>query len=188
LGGPLCVFDSATGKVDQYMHLVEDQSVVSLALLPDGRLVGGTSIGGGGGSHPTQTEAKLFVWDPERREKQYETVAVAGEKEISAMAVGKDGLVYGFAGATLFVFDPKTEKVIEKSQHSLGQLVYNAVFPGPGGRLYGLSANGIFVIDHATRRALILANYPGGIQGGYAIRGREIFFISGSQIVSYVLP
>jgi len=188
LGGPLCVFDPATGKVDQYLHLVRDQSVVALAALPDGRIVGGTTVGGGGGSHPTQTEAKLFLWDPEEREKIFETVPVPGEGTIGALAVGKDGMVYGFAGATLFVLDPKEQRVVDSAPHGLGGVIYNAVFPGPEGQLYGLASNGIFTIDPATRRPRILANYPGGIHGGWAIRGREVFFTSGPQIVSYTLP
>jgi streptogramin lyase len=188
LGGPLCVFDPASGKVEAYPQVVQDQSVVALAVLPDGRLVGGTTIGGGGGSHPTQTEAKLFVWDPATRTKQFETVAVPGEGSVVALALGPDGMVYGAAGATLFVFDPKEQKVIETAPHGLGNVVYNAIFPGPEGRLYGVSSNGIFSIDPATRRPRVLAAYPGGIEGGAAIRGREIYFTSGPQIISHVLP
>jgi hypothetical protein len=188
LGGPLCVLDPATGQVEQYLHFVPDQSVVALALLPDGRLVGGTTIGGGGGSHATQTEAKLFLWDPEKREKLLETVPVPGEGTITALAVGKDGMVYGFAGPTLFVFDPQQRKVIDSAPHGLGTIIYNAVVPGPEGNLYGLASNGIFTLDLATRRPRILAAYPGGIHGGCALRRKEIFFTSGPQIVSYALP
>jgi hypothetical protein len=188
LGGPLCVLDPATGAVEQYLHLVADQSVVALAALPEGLIVGGTTIGGGGGSHPTQTEAKLFLWDPVKRQKLFETVPVSGEGAVGALAVGKDGLVYGVAGATLFVFDPKERKIIDSAPHGVGSVVYNAIFPGPEGNLYGLASDGIFTIDPATRRPKILANYPGGIHGGYAIRGREVYFTSGPQIVSYTLP
>jgi streptogramin lyase len=188
LGGPLCVFDPATGRVDQYLHLVKDQSVVALALLPDGRLVGGTTIGGGGGSQPTQTEARLFLWDPGKREKVFETVPVPGEGTVAALACGGDGLVYGFAGGTLFVFEPKDQQVVDKAAHDLGSVVYNAVFPGPEAKLYGLSSKGIFEIDPATRRARLLAAYPGRIEGGWALRGRSIYFTSGPQILSWTMP
>jgi hypothetical protein len=188
LGGPLCVLDPATGKVDAYPHLVKDQSVVALAALPDGRIVGGTTVGGGGGSHATQKEAVLFLWDAERREKVFETVPVPGQGGVAALAVGRDGLVYGFAGTTMFVFDPRTQKVLETATHELGAVIFNAVGPGPGGELYGLASGGIFTIDVEKRRPRVLAKYPGGIEGGFAIRGRQIFFTSGPQIVSYTLP
>ena len=188
LGGPLCVLGPATGKVDAYPDLVKDQSVVALAALPDGRIVGGTTVGGGGGSHPTQKEAALFLWDAQRREKVFETVPVPGQGSIAALAVGRDGMVYGFAGPTLFVFDPRSQKVLETAPHGLDTVVYNAVGPGPGGELYGLARGGIFTIDVEKRRPRVLAKYPGGIEGGFAIRGRQIFFTSGPQIVSYTLP
>ncbi|HOS92017.1 MAG TPA: hypothetical protein PLQ54_01785, partial [Armatimonadota bacterium] len=38
LGGPLCAWDPATGQVEQYPHVITDQSVVSLAVLPGGRI------------------------------------------------------------------------------------------------------------------------------------------------------
>ncbi len=188
LGGPICVFDPATGEVDQYMHVVEDQSVVALAALPSGLIVGGTTVAGGGGSHATQTEAKLILWDPANREKLVETVPVPGETAIYTLAVGGDGLVYGFAGGTMFVFDPEERKVVETVEHELGAVVYSAVAMGPDGELIGLASGGIFAIDEATRRPRVLATYPGGIGGGFAIRGRDVFFTSGPQIFSYRLP
>jgi len=188
LGGPLCVFDPETGTVDAYPHLVRDQSVVALAALPDGRLVGGTSVGGGGGSHATEKEAKLFLWDAEKREKLFEIVPAPGQGGISALAVGRDGLVYGFAGPTMFVFDPATQKMLETAEHGLGGVIYNAVGPGPDGELYGLASGGIFTIGQEKRRPRVLAKYPDGIHGGFAIRGRQVFFTSGPQIVSYTLP
>lgn len=189
LGGPLCVYDPATGKIDQYMHVVKDQSVAALAVLPNGLIVGGTTIGGGGGSHPTQTEAKLFLWDPAKREKLFETVPVPGEGSIIALGVGTNGLVYGFAGFDkLFVFDPATRKVVQTGPQSLGNVVYNALGPGPDGKLYGLASRGIFTLDEATHTQKLVAEYPGGISGGFALRGRQIFFFQGPQIVSYTLP
>lgn len=188
LGGPLCCLDPATGQVEQFAHVVQDQSVVALAVLPDGIVVGGTTIGGGGGSHPTQTEARIFLWDPQRREKVFETVPVPGQGAVQALAVGPDGLVYGFAGPIMFVFDPARLEIIEQKPHGLGSVIYNAIGPGPDGQLYGLATGGIFTIDTAAREARILAAYPGGITGGFAIRGNRIYFTSGPQIVSYVLP
>lgn len=188
LGGPLCVFDPATGALEQHMHMVKDQSVVALALLPNGLIAGGTTIGGGGGSHPTQTEAKLFLWDPATGEKVFETVPAPGQGQVDALAVGPDRLVYVFAGGALAVFDPATRKMLETLPHGLGQVVYNAVGPGPDGALIGLASGGVFAIDADTRRPRILATYPGGIDGGFALRGRRVLFTSGPRIVSYTLP
>jgi len=67
-------------------------------------------------------------------------------------------------------------------------LFYNAVAPGPQGKLYGLTSKGIFTIDESTHSVNLLATYPDGISGGFAIRGREIFFAQGPQLISYHYP
>jgi len=188
LGGPLCVFDPAAGTVEQHLQLIQDQSVVALAALPDGRIVGGTTIGGGGGSRPTQAEAKVFLWDPATKQVVFQAVPVPGAGSIQALAVAKDGLVYGFADATLFILDPAQPAVIETAEHSLGGVIYNAIGPGPDGELYGLTSHSIFTIDTAMRRPRVIAEYPDGITGGFAIKGRDVFLLTGPQIVSYRLP
>jgi hypothetical protein len=88
----------------------------------------------------------------------------------------------------MFVFNPTTQQIVERWPHGLGSVVYNALGPGPGGQLYGLASGGIFTIDTDARQARLLAQYPGGITGGFAIRGHRIYFTSGPQIVSYTLP
>lgn len=188
LGGPLAVWDPATGEVEAHHHLVEDQSVISLALLPDGTLVGGTTVDGGPGSHSTQVEARLFVWDPAARAKLYETVPLPGTDAIDALAIGPDGLVYAFATGRMAVFDAAARRVVEVVEHRLGTVVYGSVLTGPDGRLYGLGRHCVFTVDTATRRPRILAEYPAGIDGGVALQGQRIYFCSGARIVSYQLP
>jgi len=68
------------------------------------------------------------------------------------------------------------------------RVIYNAVGPGPGGELFGVASGGVFTVNTKTRRPRLLARYPGAINGGFAIRGGRVFFISGAQIVSFALP
>jgi len=187
LGGPLCILDPATGKVDEYRHLVQHRGLRWLAVTRDGVCVGGTTIVGGGGSHATTTEAKLFLFDPAKREKVYEMVPAPGKTQIDSLAVGRDGIVYGFAGETMFVFDPTARKVLGSGAHDLGGLPFNSIGEGPRGELYGVSTKGIFTIDQDRRQAKLIAEYPGSC-GGFAIRGRDLYFAAGAQIVSYRLP
>lgn len=188
LGGPLCVFDPETGKIDQYMNIIQDQSVSALAALPNGMIIGGTTIYGGLGINATQTDAKFFMWNPQSREKYFETIPVPKQGTIDALAIGNSGIVYGFAGDTMFVFDPTQQKIIRTTPNILGKVIYNAVAAGPQGKLYGLTSKGIFTIDELTHDIKLQATYPGGISGGFAIRGNEIFFTQGPQLLSYQLP
>lgn len=189
LGGPLCVFDPVTGRLDQYTHVVQDHSVISLAVTKEGMIVGGTTIAGGGGSHPTQAEAKIFLWDPVKHEKLFETVPAIGNSSIEALCVGKDGLVYGFANKRImFVFDPRTRKIVSAKPSGIGNVIYNAIGRGADGKLYGLHTGGIFTIDEKEHEIKQIVAYPQGIDGGFAIRGKRIYFTSGPRIVSYMLP
>jgi hypothetical protein len=187
LGGPLTVWDVESGKVDQYHHLIRDQSVISLAAWKD-RIVGGTTTGGGGGSHPTQKEAVLFLWNPETRAKEFETVPVPGARSINDLIAAPNGLVYGLAGRTLFVFDPAKREVLERKAFPVGGSIYNSVALGPDGRIWGLAPEGIFVIDTKTNEASLVAKAPERISGGFDLRGNAIYFISGPAVYRYNMP
>jgi streptogramin lyase len=187
LGGPLSVWDVEAGTVEQFHHLIPDQSVISLAAWK-GRIVGGTTIGGGGGSHPTQTEARLFVWNPETKKKEFEVVPVPGERALNDLITAPNGLVYGIAGSTLFVFDPASREVKERKPLPFRGTVYSSVAIGPDGRIWGLASEGIFAIDTKTNEGTLIARSPERITAGFALRDGAIYFVSGAAVYKYTLP
>ncbi len=188
LGGSLCVLDPSNGKVDQYSDLVNDQSIVALTTLSDGLVVGGTSIYGGTGSHPTQREATLFIWNPRLSEKVFQTVPVPGQPTVAALSASPNGMVYGFAGKMMFEFDPARKEVARLVVSGIGEVLPNALGLGPDGALYGLTHQGIFRIAGSKSRPVMIATYPAGIDRGFAIIGHQLFFASKSRMVSYRLP
>ncbi len=187
LGGPLVEWDVDAGVVSKFDHVVEDQSVISLAAWK-GLIVGGATVRGGGGSRPTAQEAKLFLWDPAARRKLFETVPVPGASAINNLIAAPGGLVCGMAGETLFVFDPAKREVVERQKMPFRAAIYNAVAAGPDGRLWGLTRQGVFVIDPGTRQATLAAKAPRPITGGFALRGNAVYFISGPSVWRYHLP
>lgn len=186
LGGPLTVWDIDTGAVEQFHHVVRNQSVVSLSAWKD-RIVGGTSIGGGGGSHPTESGAKLFVWDPKRKRTEFEIVPIEGAASINNLITAPNGLIYGFAGRSLFVFDPEKLVITERRPISLGGTIYNSVAIGLDGLIWGLAPEGIFTIDTKTNDVVLSARAPERITGGFAFRDNEIYFISGPAVYRYTI-
>lgn len=110
-GGALVEIDGATDNVVSLGEIVQKQSVITLAFQGD-MLVGGCSIWGGLGIQPVEKEAKLFVWDPMKKQKVFEIVPVPGAKAITSLINGPDGNVWGYAGGTLFKFDLKKKAVI----------------------------------------------------------------------------
>jgi len=110
LGGALAFYDPVTGAVDSYVNVVKDQSIIALCY-NEGYIYGGTSVYGGLGGLPSESEGKLFVWDVKAAQKVCEIVPVPGEKVVSAVTVGKDGLVWGMTSGHLFAFNRATAAI-----------------------------------------------------------------------------
>ena len=192
LGGPLCELEPARGQIQCWSNLIQNHSVVALASHPNGMVVGGTTVNGGGGSHPTEAVPKIFAWSPESRKLLFaiELGFNCSCDGIDAVAVGKTGHVVGIAGLTAFVVDLDRQKIVATaaiSSAKIGAVVYNSLRAGPSGTLYGLGANGIFTFDDDNNRIQLVAPFQ-SISGGMAIRGQEIFFTAGPDVVSYKLP
>jgi len=186
LGGPLTVWDVEANTVEQFHHLIPNQSVITLTAWKD-RIVGGTNVGGGGGSHPTEKEAKLFIWDPKTKKKEFEMVPVEGAGVLNDFITAPNGLVYGTAGRTLFVFDPETRTVKHRQELPFRGTIYSGVAMGPGGLIWGLAPEGIFTIDTKTNEVSLVARAPEKVTGGFALRGNEIYFISGPAVYRYTI-
>ncbi len=126
VNGPLTIWNPRTNKVRKVAGVVPGESVVTLARA--GKLiVGGTSIYGGGGSRPTQKEARLFIWDPATGRKTFEAAPIAAATRMTDfLAISYDkimGIASGsgldikersmpLEGAKLFVFDLKTHRTV----------------------------------------------------------------------------
>lgn len=181
--------------------VIKDQSIASLTVWKQ-FIVGGTTIYGGGGSHPTQTSAKLFLWNTAANKLEFSTVPVPGAGDILDLIAAPNGLIYGIAGSqwpamlqqqqtvphaplTLFVFDPQTRQVKATKPLPFADVIYNSVAIGKDGRIWGLAEDGIFTIDTKTNDATLVAHAPEKITGGFEIRDGAIYFISESAVYRY---
>ncbi len=184
LGGPLTKWNSSTGQVEGFPHTVQDQSVVTLCEA-NGLIVGGTTVIGGGGSHPTQKEAKLFLWDPVAKRKVFETVPVAGAKEIGDLITAPNGKVLGIAEGTLFVFDPEQRQVVHRAAVPFPLSIdatYNSIAVGYDKQIWGLCRKGVFVIDPNTYVVTLVAEAPEPITAGFVMSDRSIYFGAGPHV------
>ena len=187
LGGPLTMWDIDWGRVSTYTNLVQDESVVSLAVF-DRMIVGGTTISGGGGSHPTQTSAKLFLYDVDSRSKKFETVPVAGAGTIDDLIVAPNRLVYGIAGSKLFVFDPVARQVVDTRSLPFSGTAYNSVTIAADGHIWGLATAGVFMIDPSTNVATLVAKSPASVTAGFAVDETGIYYASDATLYRYNFP
>lgn len=138
MGGPLLTWDTQTGKIEQYPQLVHNQSVVTLAI--SGNLIaGGTTVGGGGGRHPTEKEARFFLWDPKTRTKLFETAPVPGAGQITDLVAAPNRMIYGIAAKPSFAFD--LDRGGGKEKHSI-----------------------LFAFDPGSRRLFFAKSFPSQVR------------------------
>jgi outer membrane protein assembly factor BamB len=188
LGGALGVWDPKLNKtIENYRNLVTNQSIVSLAYEPkSGLIFGGSGNWGGGGTHPTEKEAKFFAFDPKQKRKVFEAALVPGAGSYSATeaAVGK---VFTTVGDRLFVFDPQTMQVVRtntlpgaQAQISLGR--------HRSGLLVGLTSGGVYAFDPLKGEVVHTASAPTHIHCGFALTDEAVYFGSGPTLWQYLLP
>jgi hypothetical protein len=188
LEGPLVAWDAPNGPALPYGDLVHNQSVVSLAAW-EGNIVGGTTVEGGGGSHPTENEARVFVWSSAQKRLLWDLVPVSGAGAITDLIASKRGLIYGIATGqgqhVLFTLDPRARRIVATQTLPFHAVVYNSLASADDGSIWGLAEEGIFQIDDATHQAKLNSVSPTPISGGFALRDGAIYFLSGSDVYRY---
>ena len=188
VGGGLGIVNLQTGAATLLTHgqVVPRHSTHTLKALPNGDLVGGTSVHAPGGGHPTETEGVLYLMDWVQRRVVWQTVPVPGAAEVFSVEIGADGLVYGLAtGAQFFVVDPVRRTVVQREDLSAhGELVRPALGRGPDGVVYGVLGQAVFRVEPADHRITVLAKPPVPITAGLAITGDRLYFASKANVWS----
>jgi len=191
-GGGLGIYDLETGEqtlLTADNDLLPGHSCITLKALPNGDLVGGTTIGAPGGGHTTATEAELFLLDWQTKQMAFHMVPVPGDDNIISIQVAADGLVYGLSGnSTFFVFDPNTRELVHsESFREYGGVPRHALQVGADGKLYAMMSKAIVKIIPGTFAHEKLADAPMGITAGGALVNGLLCFASGSHVWSYQL-
>lgn len=192
-GGGIGIYDLKAGTpqlLTAEKDLLASHSCITLGALPNGDVVGGTSINAPGGGHVKATEGELFILDWKTRKLVWHGAPVAGDSRIISIMVGKDGLVYGLSGkSTFFVFDPEQRKVLRsESLAKFGGVPRHALQLAKDGTLYATLSKAILRYDATGKKWLKLADTPATVTGGGALVGGRLYFASRAEIWMYDLP
>lgn len=194
VGGGLGIVNLETGD-SQLLTADEDllsgHSTITLQALPNGDLVGGTSINAPGGGHPTAEEAEIYILDWETKDVVFHTVPIPDEKSIISILVGPDGLVYGLsARRQFFVFDPEARQIVHTEDWSdYGSVPRHALHGGSDGTIYALMYSAILKITPGKPFSHEkLAGTPAGITKGGALVDGMLVFASNAHVWSYDIP
>ncbi|AXI10565.1 hypothetical protein CV093_18475 [Oceanobacillus sp. 143] len=167
LGGSLTALNpTAIENTVVYENVIHNQAIAGLAE-KDGTLYGSTTIAGGLGIDPTETAAKIFVWDIEGEEKLTEFVpeipdAAVQPKMISGMSLGPDGLLWSAADGIIFAIDPDTLEIVKSKNIYPDVIDYGRWRPihirwGEDGLMYTTLAGKLTVVDPSTLESETLA-------------------------------
>jgi hypothetical protein len=188
LGGALGVWDPALNRtVENYRNLITNQSIASLAWdSKSGLIFGGSGNYGGGGTKPTEQEAKFFAFDPNRKQKVFEAVLVPGAQKYPATCVSHRR-VFTTVGDKLLVFDPQSMSV-ERTVTLPGSQLDISLSEDRSGRLVGLTSKGVYLLDPARQGILLTAEAPVPINCGFALIHETVYFGSKAELWRYELP
>jgi hypothetical protein len=187
LGGAMAIFDPRAEKVvANFRHLVRNQSLVCVAWERHSNLIfGGSGVWGGGGSQAAEKEARLFAFDPVRREKVYEATPLSGDSGIKVLAA-PEGKVFGVGSSNkTFVFDPRTRTVTRTFENPFGSQVWGSYRVGKDGLIWGLTTRAIFTLDPQTCEYRLVARSPTPITAGLALTEEAVYFASGAHLWRY---
>jgi hypothetical protein len=165
LEGALSVYDPETGECTTWKNPVPRQSIVSLAHL-DGKVYAGTSIWGGLGIEPTQTEAKLLIHDTATGSNQTVDLPSRGLRTALALTVGPDNRIWMVAEDHILVYDPIRQRFVV-DEKVFGELdipgddlvdAHDAFLTvGADGMLYGtIHGSYLYRLDPSSLRVTIL--------------------------------
>ncbi len=190
LGGALGVYDPKKNEKKGYRHIIQNQSVASLAYVEKFDLLAvGSSVRGGSGTHAVEKEAKLMLWDPKEEKKVFEIVPVPEARTVLSLAATGDGLLYGITEKEdVFVLDVEKREVKKIFHLGLKEPAEISLRRGFDGRLYGLAKEAIFVINPANDQVTLLGHPPSPITSGMAMVGRKIYYGSGADLYEFEIP
>jgi|GEM_PF-5708866 len=161
LGGAVTMYDANQHKFTVFDTIFPGQSPVSL-VLRDGKIWGGTTISGGLGVKPTQSECKLFCFDPSTNSLVYYKSPLPNNMAITALMNGPDGNLWGMSDGELFIFDTKTEQIIYKqkiydfNRQRTHIWIDGNLLTHKNGKIYGTGGSKLFEINPKNMQINIL--------------------------------
>lgn len=194
-GGGLLFWDrkKQSGTILRHTEILEYHSTMSLVALPEGKLLGGTTVAAGTGGEQKASQAELYLLDLQTKKVEWHAPVLSQAWEYTDLYFDREtNLVYGIANRTrFFVFNPARKELLrqEDISRTLGPCVYHQgprVFvTGPDGKVFMLLAQGIASIDRQSFKVSFLARSPVTITAGGDFYEGRIYFASGSHLWSW---
>lgn len=174
-GGTIARIDLEHGTVKAWRHVIPDQSIMDVVVVPGGELLfGGSNIQGGTGSSPKAKEAEIFLFDPAKGETVWSAKPMPGAEAYQGSAVTADGkiMIVGRKGGEhrWFLFDPAGRTIVKEEAlpGTRGTWIFAEKNPvGPDGDNYFLAKGALFEYSAKRGKLTRLFEHPSLNVTGY---------------------
>ncbi|MCC7490930.1 MAG: hypothetical protein IT204_01205 [Fimbriimonadaceae bacterium] len=194
LGGALGRIDPATGKVACWRQVVPEQSLNSLAPVPERQAVlCASSVGGGSSAVPTASEALLALWDCAAERVVATVQPLPGTRVYQAVVRARNGLLYAFGPTTWAALAPADLAVVARGELPGKTLRWPGLHDapvGPRGLLIGLIDDAVWALDPATQQVRVLGRHPKlSTAHGFWVTAQGTLYVgSGGELLRGALP
>ena len=167
---------------------------MSLAALPEGKLLGGTTTRAASGGEQKAQVAKLYILDLAEKHIEWYGTPFPEAQEITDLCFVSPNKVLGFADRKLFFVFDIPERTITHAEDieldpglTISQQGPRVFCSNLDGEVYVLLRSGIARIDRGSWRISLIAESPIEISGGGDTLDNRIYFVGGSRVYSYDL-
>lgn len=188
-GGAIGIYDLETGEKSQIEDYLPGLSCIALRTLPNGDLVGGTSVAAPGGGYREANEAAVFIIDWGSR-KVKKTRSISDASDIISLEVWNRRIYAMLSDGRLLVLEPETleiEKIFDLKEN--GSVPRCSLLISEDDRMFILQSNGISEFDRRTDQPRLLGRPLQKITaGGAAVKGYLYFTGNAINVQRFRIP
>lgn len=189
LGGTLTRLEPETKKMEVHRNIIPNQSILSVAALPDSPLlVGASGIQGGSSAVPSEKEAWIFFWDTAKREIVHRARPIPGATDYLSVFPLDGSRVLCLASDGRYAFyDIPGDKVTHTGRLDAGMLLLphvNPVLVGPEREIVVFGQAAIHAVHPKTGKARVLLADPAmkDSRGFYATEDGTLYYGTGAVL------
>ena len=185
VGGGFGIWDSKTGKTGEINQFLNGESCIDMIFLPDGNLLGATSIEAPGGGHEVAKAASVFLMDWKQR-KVIKRIQLPGVRHIYGVRLFGNKIYAAANNGVLYRINPGDFTLDAKIPMEGHALIRNPLLLSEdNGRLFLLQGRTISEIDRTKGTLKPIARTPWHLSAGGAVIGDRIYFIQRENICSW---
>jgi len=178
-GGCITILDPKTNKIENFRHVIKDQTLRVLRVLKDGNLAVGSDIGY---IEVKDSAAAFLIWDPVAKKEIFSIKPLKKSSRIIGIAqIDNDNICFS-ADSTLFIFDYPGKKIKSSLESGYG-MIYRMIHASDG-YVYAVTRRAVIRYDVALNKIDKLFDVQGEMFINYIIEdiNKRIFLAVNEKV------